>query len=116
MKFNSVNYAGTVEILAADVFTGIPVKVAGTGIVPAGTPLTIDGEKAEDGTDAAGILLYDVDTDANPNGTIVVAGVINQKVAEAHADVTYSADDLKAAVPGIVLRNNVGVNEQTEEE
>lgn len=111
MKFNSVNYAGTVEILAADDFTGIPVKVAGPGIVPAGMPLTIDGEKAEDGTGAAGILLYDVDTDANPNGTIVVAGVINQKVAEAHADVTYSADALKAAVPGIVLRNNVGVNE-----
>lgn len=111
MKFNSVNYAGTVEILAANVFTGIPVKVAGPGIVLAGTPLTIQGAKAEDGTGAAGILLYDVDADANPNGTIVVAGVINQKVAEAHAGVAYSAEALKAAVPGIVLRNNVGVNE-----
>lgn len=111
MKFVAETYAGTVEILAANVFTGIPVKVAGPGIVLAGTPLTIEGAKANDGTGAAGILLYDVNTDANPNGTIVVAGVINKKVAEAHAGVTYSAEALKAAVPGIVLRNNVGVNE-----
>lgn len=111
MKFVSENIAGTVEILAANEFVGIPIKVTGEGVVPAGTPLTADGEKSEDGTDAAGILLYDVDVGRNPNGTIVVAGVINQKVAEAHADVTYSVADLKSAVPGIVLRDNVGVNE-----
>lgn len=111
MKFATETYAGTVEILAANVFTGIPIKVAGPGIVLAGTPLTIAGAKSADGTGAAGILLYDVDTERNPNGTIVVAGVINQKVAEAHAGVTYSADALKSAVPGIVLRNNVGVND-----
>ena len=111
MKFAHETYDGNVELLAANVYTGIPVKVAGPGIVLAGTPLTIAGAKAEDGTGAAGILLYDVAADANPNGPIVVAGVINQKVAEAHAGVTYSAEALKAAVPGIVLRNNVGVNE-----
>lgn len=110
MKFTAMNYVGTVEILAADTFTGIPIKVTESGVVPAGTPLTSEGTKSADGTGAAGILLYDVDTDRNPNGAIVVAGVINQKVAEEHAGVTYSADALKAAVPGIVLRNNIGVN------
>ena len=110
MKFTTNHVAGTVEILAADDFLGIPIKVAGTGVMKAGTPLTAAGAKIANGTGAAGILLYDVDTDANPNGTIVVQGVINQKKAEEHAGVTYDADALKTAVPGIVLRNNIGVN------
>jgi hypothetical protein len=110
MKFTTSQVAGTVEILAADDFIGIPIKVAGTGVMKAGTPLTAAGAKIANGTGAAGILLYDVDTDANPNGTIVVQGVINQKKAEEHAGVTYDADALKTAVPGIVLRNNIGVN------
>lgn len=110
MKFTTTHAAGTVEILAADDFVGIPIKVTETGVVKAGTPLTIDGAKTADGSGAAGILLYDVDTDANPNGTIVVQGVIDQKKAEAHAEVTYDAAALKTAVPGIVLRNNIGVN------
>lgn len=110
MKFTTTHVAGTVEILAADDFVGIPIKVAGTGVMKAGTPLTAAGAKIANGTGAAGILLYDVDTDVNPNGTIVVQGVINQKKAEEHAGVTYDADALKTAVPGIVLRNNIGVN------
>lgn len=110
MKFTTSQVSGTVEILAADDFIGIPIKVAGTGVMKAGTPLTAAGAKSANGSGAAGILLYDVDTDANPNGTIVVQGVINQKKAEEHAGVTYDADALKTAVPGIVLRNNIGVN------
>lgn len=110
MKFTTSHVAGTVEILAADDFVGIPIKVTETGVVKAGTPLTEAGAKSVDGSGAAGILLYDVDTEANPNGTIVVQGVINQKKAEAYAGVTYDAAALKTAVPGIVLRNNIGVN------
>lgn len=110
MKFTTTHVAGTVEILAADDFVGIPIKVTETGVVKAGTPLTPAGLKTADGAGAAGILLYDVDTDANPNGTIVVQGVIDQKKAEAYAEVTYNATALKTAVPGIVLRNNIGVN------
>lgn len=109
MKFTTTNVS-MVEILAADDFVAIPIKVTETGTVLAGTPLTAAGKKIADGTGAAGILLYDVDTEANPNGAIVVQGVINQRKAEAHAGVTYSASALKTAVPGIVLRNNVGVN------
>ena len=111
MKFTTTHVAGTVEILAADDFVGIPIKVNESGVVKAGTPLTIAGAKTADGAGAAGILLYDVDTETNPNGTIVVKGVINQKKAEAHAEVSYNVAALKTAVPGIVLRNNVGVNE-----
>lgn len=110
MKFATTHVSGTVEILAADDFVGIPIKVTESGVVKAGTPLTNAGAKTADGTGAAGILLYDVDTEANPNGTIVVQGVINQKKAEANAEVSYNATALKTAVPGIVLRNNVGVN------
>ena len=110
MKFTTTHVAGTVEILAADDFIGIPIKVTETGVVKAGTPLTAAGAKSADGSGAAGILLYDVDTEANPNGTIVVQGVINQKKAEEYAGVTYDAAALKTAVPGIVLRNNIGVN------
>ena len=99
-----------VEILAADDFIGLPIKVAGTGKMLAGTPLKADGTKIADGTGAAGILLYDVDTAVNPNGTIVVHGVIDQTKAEAHAGVTYNVSALKTAVPGVVLRNNIGVN------
>lgn len=110
MKFTTTNVAGAVEILAADDFVGIPIKVAGTGVMKAGTPLTAAGAKSADGAGAAGILLYNVDTAANPNGTIVVQGVINQKKAEAHAGVSYDEAALKTAVPGIVLRDNIGVN------
>ena len=110
MKFTNNHMAGSVEILAADDFIGIPVTVTETGVVKAGTPLTAAGKKSANGSGAAGILLYDVDVDANPNGTIVVHGVINQLKAEAHAGVTYDASALKTAVPGIVLRNNIGVN------
>ena len=110
MKFTSHNVAGSVEILAADHFIGIPVEIDETGVVLAGTPITAVGKKAADGTGAAGILLYDVDTDCNKNGTIVVQGVIDQRKAEAHAGVTYNVSALKTAVPGVVLRSNIGVN------
>lgn len=119
MRFESSVYGGTVEILAADDFVGIPIKVAGTSVVKAGSPLTLSGVAAtetEAGTDtpastnADGILLYDVNPKENPNGTLVVQGVIDKKKAEAHSGVTLNADTLKAAVPGIILRDNIGVN------
>lgn len=113
MKFKTTSAAGTVEILAADEFTAIPIKVAGTDVVKAGTPLTSAGAKATSASgaiDAAGILLYDVDPAENPNGALLVAGVVDKKKAEAHSGVSITASELKAAVPGIVLRDNIGVN------
>lgn len=113
MNFVEREVAGTIEILASKDFQAIPVKVAapagGGTVVKAGTPLNESGESTT-GSGAIGILLYDVDTEMNPNGAAVVIGIIDQKKAEAHSGVTYAADALKTAVPGVVLRNNIGVN------
>ena len=112
MNFAKTNYGGTIEILASNDFQAIPVKVAepvgGSSIVKAGTPLKADGTSTT-GANAAGILLYDVDTLANPNGALVVAGIIDAKKAQAHSGVTYAAA-LYAALPAINFRTNIGVN------
>ena len=109
MKFKTTSVAGTVEILAADDFDAIPVTVTEATAVKAGTPMTLAGKKTASST-AGGILLCDVDPAGNPNAALVVRGVIDQKKAEKHSGVTYDAAALKTAVPGIVLRNNIGVN------
>lgn len=110
MKYTVSNIAGGVEILAADDFVGLPIKVAGASLVKAGTPLTSAGAASSDGAGAAGILLYDVDPTVNPNGTIVVQGVIDATKAQAHSGLTYDVAALKTAVPGLVLRTNIGTN------
>lgn len=118
MKFTSTTVGGTVEILAADDFTAIPFTVTETTAVKAGTPMTLAGKKATftagtsgatGTTTANGILLYDVDPARNPNGALLVKGVIDQKKAEKNSGVTYDAAALKVAVPGIILRDNIGV-------
>lgn len=115
MKYADISVGGTIEILASKDFQAIPVKVAtpsgeGAGtVVKAGTPLTSAGASTT-GSGAVGILLYDVDTAANPNGAAVVQGIINATKAQAHSGVTYAAA-LSTALPGIVLRTNIGVNE-----
>lgn len=55
-------------------------------------------------------MLYDVDPSEYPNAALVVRGIIDQRKAEKHSGVTYDAAALKTAVPGIVLRDNTGVN------
>lgn len=115
MVMKTVSVAGDVEILASKDFQAIPIKVATpsgegvtTTIVKAGTPLTSAGASTT-GSGAVGILLYDVDTAANPNGAAVVQGIINSTKAQAHSGVTY-ASGLYTALPGIVFRTNIGVN------
>lgn len=115
MIFSDTTIAGDVEILASKDFQAIPVKVATpsgegvtTTVVKAGTPLTAAGASTT-ATGAVGILLYDVDTAVNPNGALVVQGIIDATKAQAHSGVTYAAG-LAAALPGIVLRTNIGVN------
>ena len=111
MKYAETSYAGGVEILATDVFQAIPIKVAApqTGtVVKAGTPLNADGESTT-GSGAVGILLYDVDTAANPNGAAVVQGIIDSVKAQSHSGVTY-VSALYSALPGVIFRTNIGVN------
>jgi len=116
MKYNKTSVGGGVEILASKDFQAIPVTVAepltGT-LVKAGTPLNADGE-ATTGSGAVGILLYDVDTAENPNGAMVVMGIINAKVAQEHSGVSY-VDALYAALPAVIFRTNIGVNGATGE-
>ncbi len=116
MKFATTNIGGSVEILASKDFQSVPIKVAAPGegtIVKAGTPLTAAGESTT-GSGAVGILLYDVDTAGNPNGAIVVQGIIDSVKAQAHSAVTY-VSALYEALPGIIFRTNIGVNGSTGE-
>lgn len=113
MIFSEVTVAGNVEILAADDFKAIPAKIAVAEgatdtVVKAGTPITSAGE-ATTGAGAVGILLYDVDTEVNPNAAIVVEGIIDATKAQAHCGLTY-ASALYTALPAITFRTNIGVN------
>ena len=109
MKFTKTSVGGTIEILAADDFVTIPICVTETAAVPAGMPMTTAGKKvATSYATAVGMLLYDVDPTENPNGALLVQGVVDKKKVESHASITL---DDTFAVPGIILRDNIGVNE-----
>ncbi len=114
MKFSKTTIGGSVEILASKDFQSVPIKVAAPGegtLVKAGTPLTSAGESTT-GSGAVGILLYDVDTAENPNGAIVVQGIIDATKAQTHSGVSYVAG-LYSALPGVIFRTNIGVNGAT---
>ena len=114
MKFTNTEVAGGVEILASNNYQAVPVKVAapqsGT-VVKAGTPLTNAGASTT-GSGAVGVLLYDVDTAENPNGAMIVAGIIDATKAQAHSGVTY-VSALYSALPSVIFRTNIGVNGAT---
>lgn len=110
MKMSKKAIGGTYEILAAAYFQANPITVAApeTGtIVKAGTPLTAAGV-ATTGSNAVGILLYDVDTAVNPNGAAVWFGAIDAAKAQAISNIEYSMSDLKAALPAINFRTDIG--------
>ena len=111
MKFTTTDVSGTVEILAADEFTAIPILVDETALVKAGTPMTSAGKKvsATSFATAAGMLLYDVDPTENPNGALLVQGVVDKAKAAAHSGVTM---ETTFDVPGIILLDNIGVNSE----
>ena len=123
MKFASNTFGDTVEILVGltDMHTLTPIKVAVPGstvdgtfvpaadpVVKAGTPLSAAGAVANT-ADAVGILLYDVDTSANPNGTIIQSGPIDATKAQTHSGLTY-ASTMIGALNNITFRMNIGVN------
>ena len=107
MKFTKTSVGGTIEILAADDFVAIPICVTEA---PAGMPMTAAGKKVATTSyaTAVGMLLYDVDPTENPNGALLVQGVVDKKKIEDHASITL---DATFDVPGIILRDNIGVNE-----
>lgn len=78
MKVEHTTVTQSKEILANDHYVGIPYDCTGLtpnaeGIVPAGTIVP-----KNDAT-AIGVLLWDVEVAANPNGTVVVHGFIEKK-------------------------------------
>ena len=112
MKFAKTTIGGSVEILACTNPVSIPIKVATPGegtIVKAGTPLTSAGESTT-GVGAIGILLYDVDTAANPNGAALVQGIIDSTKAQNHSGVVY-VSALYEALPGVIFRTNINAVE-----
>lgn len=111
MNFAKTAYAGNIEILASKDFQAIPVKVAGSSVLKAGTPVNASGESTT-GSGAIGILLYDVDPVKNPNAAAVVQGIIDATKAQAHSEVSY-ASALYEALPGIVFRTNIGAQGAT---
>ena len=110
MNFSTTTIGGDVEILASKEFKAIPVKVTGNSVLKAGTPVTEAGASTT-GEGAVGILVYDVDPAKNPNGAAVTEGYVDATKAQAHSGVTYALAALKAALPAITFRTNIGVNE-----
>lgn len=91
-------------ILAADTYVAIPFTVKETNAVPAGYPMAKTGLKAaattgtgvaDAATDAIGILLHTVDPAVNPNGALLIQGVIDVDKAKL-SGFTYSANDIAA--------------------
>ena len=116
MNYAKTTYGGTIEILASKDFQAIPAKLATPGsgtLVKAGTPITAAGESTT-GSGAVGVLLYDVDTAKNPNGALVVQGIIDSTKAQEHSGVSY-VSALYEALPGIVFRTNIGAQGATGE-
>ena len=97
MKYNAISVSAPPEILkrkkGGEYFKPITVTVdssATSTVVKAGSPLDANGAVANDAT-AVGILLNDVDTAVDPNGSLVVAdAVINKTNAEANANISLT--------------------------
>ena len=110
-------------ILAADTYVAIPFTVKETNAVPAGYPMAKTGLKAaattgtsaaDAATDAIGILLHTVDPAVNPNGALLIQGVIDVDKAKL-SGFTYSTNDiaaLKKAVPAVFCRTGVGTKSE----
>ena len=106
-------------ILAADTYVAIPFTVTESTVVKAGYPMAKTGKKAvattgsadTAATDAIGILLHTVDPSINPNGALLIQGVVDMEKAKASSGYGYAEDDLKAlhkAVPAVFFRDDVG--------
>ena len=96
------------EILLIAEYAALPITLDSTaftnGVCKAGTPIATNGTvfTAASGQSVLGILLWDVPIE-RPQGTGVIAGIINKTVAQAHSGVTYSAD-VMAALKNVEFR------------
>lgn len=110
MLYSEISSGVGYEILATDNYNEISIKVATPGsgtVVKAGTPLTLAGAAALDGSGAAGILLYDVDTAINPNAALVVSGIVDWALCVQLSGATATAAEMHTAIPAIEFRTNI---------
>lgn len=108
MYFDTKSVGMTPEILASNDYQAVPMKLSAT--TKAGMPIKTDGTSSEDGTDAIGILLYDVNVDRNPNGAVVVDGIINWEKCQANNNPTLNSTDAEAIskkIPNLVFRGGI---------
>lgn len=117
MKFNKKTVGGTIEILASKDAQTVPVTVTGTDVVKAGMPIKLSSPTTNGnvtpvaaGTGANGLLLYDVDPNENPNGSMVVAGIVDWAKCKSHSGATATAATMAGVLPAITFRENIGVN------
>lgn len=116
MKYTETAFGGNVEWLASNDFQAIPAHVTESDVVLAGTPIDADGEIVEPAestgalTDAVGIVLYDTDPAVNPNCAILVKGIVDLTKMNDHSGLELTAAAIQAVLPGIVCRENIGVN------
>ena len=98
----------TPEILASNDYQAVPIKLSAT--TKAGMPIKNDGTSIATGEGAIGILLYDVNVDENPNGAVVVEGIIDWSKCKANntgsLDAT-NAEDIAKKMPNLVFRDAI---------
>lgn len=106
MGYTHVAATAAPEILWNSEYTGAAVTLDtaafSDGVCKAGTPIGADGAVANSAS-ALGILLVDVHEE-RPQGTVVIGGYINTKVAQEHSGVTLSAE-AKTALKNVVFMN-----------
>lgn len=107
MIYSSDKVAGGICFLASPHYQSIPLKLTANAV--AGTPVTAAGAAALDGTNAIGLVMYDVDVSVNPNAAVLVAGVVDYVKAKANASITATAATLHTAIPAITFRSDCGV-------
>lgn len=107
MYLDTKSVAGTTEILASNDYQAVPLALTETSKVLAGMPISQDGKAAPAGTNAIGILLYDVDPNRNPNAAIVVDGIVDWGKCKAHnTEITATAGDIAKILPNITFRED----------
>ena len=114
MYFDTKSIGGTVEILASNDYQAVPITVTETATIKAGMPMKNDGKKTTTGEDAIGILLYDVDPKRNPNGAVVMDGIIDWSKCQANNTDDLSgltADAIAKLLPNIIFRDKVRESE-----
>lgn len=106
MQMSSNGGSGRCEFLASKDFNSIPCTVSGDGTIKAGSPITSAGALATTESQAVGLLMYDVTPAINPNGALLVQGVVNAVIARQYSGRPLVKATIEGAVPGLYLREN----------